>query len=296
MPPSLDAATYARTSTEQQKSCSEQQEQCRKVIDDRGWRQRYRLQDEGHKGASPDRPAYKHLMELVEEQRVGVVVTWKLDRMFRSLKEASTAQELFQERKIALVSVTEPFDTTTSIGKFVFGFLVNVAAFETELIKERALLGYERRTREGKWTGPNVAFGYRCDSAGRLEIEPTERPLVELIHDKYARLKGDGRLASWLNDQGKDCRGKPWTAERVRRVLTNPIAMGDLTIRGSKARHDNLAILTRKRFRQTARHRDQLRHLGKHQAASDREKGLDRVVEQYLEALDEEEKEEARLG
>ena len=79
-------------------------------------------------------------------------------------------------------------------------------------------------------------------------------------------------------------------------MLTNPIAMGDVTIRGTKARHDHLAILTRRRFQQTSRHRDQLRHLGKHQAASDREQGLDRVVEQYLESLNEEEKEEEKIA
>jgi site-specific DNA recombinase len=286
MPPDTDAASYARTSTEQQKSCSEQQEQCRKLIDNRGWRQRYRLQDEGHKGASPDRPAYKHLLELVEEQRVHVVVTWKLDRMFRSLKEASNAQELFQARKVALVSVTEPFDTTTSIGKFVFGFLVNVAAFETDLIKERALLGYERRTREGKWTGPNKPFGYRCDGLGRLEIDPLESPVVALMHERYARLAGDARLAAWLNREGHTCRGKPWTAERVRRVLTNPVCIGDLTIRGTKAHHSHLAIISKKRFKLTAHHRGTLQHLGKHHASAEREAGLDRVMSEYLGGLE----------
>ena len=287
MPPSLDAATYARTSTEQQKSCSEQQQQCRKLIDDRGWRQRFKLQDEGHKGASPDRPAYKHLMELVEEQRVNVVVTWKLDRMFRSLKEASTAQEVFQARKVALVSVTEPFDTTTSIGKFVFGFLVNVAAFETDLIKERSLLGYERRTREGKWTGPNVAFGYRTDRNGRLKVHRNESEVLALMHREYARQKGDGRLAAWLNSQGHSWRGKPWDAARVRRALTNPVAVGDLTVRGIMHHHEHLQIITRKRFRQTAKHREALRNMGTHQKTVEREAGLDRVLAEYLDGLEE---------
>src|ERR1051326_6384705 len=286
MPPSLDAATYARTSTEQQQSCSTQQALCRKLIDERGWHQAYRLQDQGEKGASPDRPAYKRLIELVEERRVQVVVTWKLDRMFRSLKEASTAQETFQQCKVALVSYTEPFDTTTSIGRFVFGFLVNVAAFETDLIKERALLGYERRTREGKWTGPNKPYGYQCDEKARLAVDPLESPIVSLMHDKYARLAGDGRLAAWLNQDGQTCRGKPWTAERVRRVLTNPICMGDLTIRGTKAHHDALAIITKKRYELTARHRESLKHLGTHRASAEREAGLDRVLDAYLQNLD----------
>jgi site-specific DNA recombinase len=286
MPPSTDAASYARTSTEQQQSCGTQQALCRKLIDERHWVQRFKLQDEGEKGASPDRPAYRRLMELVEQRRVEVVVTWKLDRMFRSLKEASIAQETFQQCKVALVSVTEPFDTTTSIGRFVFGFLVNMAAFETDLIKERALLGYERRTREGKWTGPNKPYGYRCDAAGRLETDPIEATTLRLMHAQYGRMRGDGRLATWLNEQGNEWRGQPWTAERVRRALTNPIAMGDLTVRGIKAHHQGLAIVSRKRYNATAKQRLQLKHLGTHYKSMEREAGLDRVLSEYLAGLD----------
>lgn len=286
MPPDTDAASYARTSTEQQKSCSAQQALCRELMDKRGWRQRFRLQDEGEKGASPDRPAYRRLMELVEDRRVNVVVTWKLDRMFRSLKEASTAQETFQQCKVDLVSYTEPFDTTTSVGRFVFGFLVNVAAFETDLIKERALLGYERRTREGKWTGANVAYGYRTDEDGCLEIHPKESRILELMHANYARLKGDGRLAAWLNQAGHQWRGQPWTGERVRRALTDPISVGDLTVRGIMHHHDKLAILSRKRFKRTQATRSLLRHLGTHQVTLEREQGLDRILAEYLGGLE----------
>lgn len=246
MAPNLDAATYARTSTALQKSCSEQQEQCRNLIDSRGWRQRFRLQDEAHKGASPDRPAYNHLMELVEEQRVDVVVTWKLDRMFRSLKEASTAQEVFQACKVALVSVTEPFDTTTSVGKFVFGFLVNVAAFETDLIRERAHLGYERRTREGRWTGPTPPFGYSIEADGRLNVNPVEAAIVTLMHRHYARVKADAQLAAWLRTKGIKWRGKPFSTDHVRRALTNPVTTGDLTQRRAHCHHPHLAIVTKR--------------------------------------------------
>lgn len=285
MAPTLDAASYARTSTEQQESCPTQLALCRKLADERGWRLRYQLKDEGEKGRSPDRPAYLRLLEIVEERRVDVVLCWKLDRMFRSLKEASAAQEFFQQHKVAIVSYTEPFDTTTSVGKFVFGFLVNVAAFETDLIKERALLGYERRTREGKWTGSHVAYGYCTDNAGRLAVNDEEATVIRLMHAQYGRRKGDGRLATWLNEQGLRCRGSPWTAERVRRALTNPIAVGDLTMRGIMHHHDHLAIVSRKRFNRTAEQRDGLRHLGHHFKSKDREDGLDRVLNEYLNGL-----------
>lgn len=285
MTPNLNAATYARTSTEMQKSCGEQQQQCRKLIDDRGWKQRFRLQDEGHRGASPDRPAYKLLIELVEEQRIDVVVTWKLDRMFRSLKEASTAQELFQARKVALVSVTEPFDTTTSVGKFVFGFLVNVAAFETDLIRERAQLGYERRTREGRWTGPVAPYGYSIADDGRLAVNPDESTVVALMHRNYARFKGDAQLAAWLRAQGVMWRGKPFTIDHVRRALTNPVTTGDLTQRRARAYHAHLAIVTKRRFKQTAAERQKLLHLGTHQGRTDPAR-LDAIVQAYIHDLE----------
>ena len=285
MAPNLDAASYARTSTPQQQSCDTQQALCRKLIDERGWHQSFKLQDEGEKGASPDRPGYKRLMELVEDQRIQVVVTWKLDRMFRSLKEASTAQEVFQQCKVALVSYTEPFDTTTSIGRFVFGFLVNVAAFETDLIKERALLGYERRTREGKWTGSRAPFGYRCDDAGRLAVVEEERSVVTLMHRTYGRVKGDLQLAAWLNARGYAHRSEKWNTDRVRRVLTNPISIGDLTTRGIMAHHDHLAIVSRPRFQQTQRQRTDLLHLGTHLPSQQRLESVDRVFDAYLEDL-----------
>lgn len=284
MTSALDAATYARTSTSLQQSCSTQQALCRQLIEQRGWRQRFKLQDEGEKGASPDRPGYNRLMEIVEERRVQVVVTWKLDRMFRSLKEASIAQDVFQQCKVALVSYTEPFDTTTSIGRFVFGFLVNVAAFETDLIRERSMLGYERRVREGKWTGARVPYAYQRDATGRLSVVDAEKEVVLLMHRNYARLKGDRQLAAYLNREGHTCRGAPWDADRVRRVLTNPTTVGDLTIRGASARHDALAIVPRQRFEQTQRQRQEFRHMGT-QFPSARQEAVDRIFSAYLEDL-----------
>lgn len=285
MTDALRAASYARTSTVDQKSCNAQQELCRELIDKRSWKQHFRLQDEGQKGASTDRPGYQHLLELVEDERIDVAVTWKLDRMFRSLKEASSAQELFQQHKVAIVSYTEPFDTTTPIGRFVFGFLANVAQFETALIKERAHLGYARRTMEGKWTGARVPFAYRRDEAGRLAVEDAEKEVVVLMHRTYGRVKGDMQLASWLNDKGYTHRGDKWNTDRVRKVLTNPISIGDLTVRGVMSHHDHLAIVSRARFQQTQRQRSELLHVGTHLASEQRQEAVNRVFDAYLEDL-----------
>ena len=193
--------------------------------------------------------------------------------------------EFFQDHNVAIVSCTEPFDTTTPIGRFVFGFLANVAQFETSLIKERAQLGYARRTLEGKWTGAHVPYAYQRDKDGRLSVVDAERDVVRLMHSTYGRVKGDQQLAAWLNDKGYSCRGEKWNTDRVRRVLTNPISVGDLTVRGVMSHHDELAIVPRPRFRQTLKQREGLRHLGTQRDSNLKQEAVDRVFDAYLEDL-----------
>lgn len=281
---SIDAALYGRTSTQIQQSCDVQLALARKLADDRGWHTSFQLKDEAFKGHQFERPGYQRLLELVECERIQVVVVWKLDRLFRSLKEASSAQEMFTSHNVAIVSYTEPFDTTTSIGRFVFGFLANVAQFETDLIKERAQLGHERRVREGKWSGAHVPFGYKRDSKGRLAVKKSEAAVVLAMHSHYKRRKGDLELAKWLNAQGNLYRGKPWTSDRVRRVLTNPVCVGKLTMHGVEASHDALAFVPAKRFTLTQRQRQEFRYMGTHQGS--REDALDKVMGYYAEALE----------
>lgn len=279
--PDYPVAIYARTSSPAQQSCDSQLHLCRKLVDDRGWRLAFRLKDEAFQGHQFDRPAYSRLLELVEERRVQAVVTWKLDRLFRSLKEASAAQEFFAHKEVAIISVTEPFDTTTTIGRFVFGFLANVGQFETDLIRDRTELGYERRTHEGRWTGPHLPFGYRSDPDGKMQVDQSEAQTLQVMHSKYATCKGDGQLAQWLNQHGYAWRGTPFTTERVRRALTNPVTMGDLTQRRSRQHHKHLAIIKSQRFRQTQHQRQQLQHLGKHQGRVKQE-ALDEILNAYL--------------
>jgi site-specific DNA recombinase len=186
---------------------------------------------------------------------------------------------------VSIVSATEPFDSSTALGKLVFGFLANWGAFETELIRERALLGFERRVREAKWTGAHVPFGYRRASGGKLEIEANEAQVIKTMHEEYGRLGGDAQLARWLNSRSIPMRGSAWTPDRVRRVLTNPIAVGRLEVRGLSQQHTDLAVLPVARFDQTAKLRSSLRHLGKHRPVDERQEAIDRVFDAYLAEL-----------
>lgn len=281
----LDVAAYARTSTPQQKSCAAQLDLCRRLITERKWNLRFQLKDEGLKGSQDDRPAYTRLLELAEDGRIEAIVVWKLDRACRSLREASSLQERLAKWGVAIVSYTEPFDTTTSMGRYFLGALANVSQLETDIIRERAQLGHERRVLEGRWTGAHVPFGYARDESGKLRVAKREKPVVLLMHQKYARLKGDAPLAHWLNEHGYTYRDGEWTTDRVRRVLTNPIVVGDLTVRGASQHHDKLRILSRGRFRQTLRYRDQLRYMGTQHTGRIRQKAIEKVFGAYLDGL-----------
>lgn len=282
----IRAAAYARTSSSQQHTCKTQLALCTKLAEERGWKITHKLSDDALQGRNPNRPSYQRLLQLAIDGRINVIIVWKLDRFFRSLKEASTTQELLQELGVNLVSVTEPFDTTTSIGKFVFGFLANVAAFETELIKERALLGYERRVQEGKWTGAHVPFGYRRKESGKLEINPEESKVIHVAIKEYSRQGGDTATAQKLNSNGHDCRGKPWTADRVRKILTTPIIKGTLTQRGNTAQHHSLAIIGPRKYANLKAARQRLHGKGKQAPRTQREESIDRVFTSYLKGLE----------
>ena len=281
----VDAAIYARTSTAQQKSCQAQLGICRRTARSRGLAVRFQLMDEAGKGQDETRPHYQRLLGLVEQQRVHVVVVWKLDRLFRSLKEASAAQELFSKHGVAIVSCTEPFDTTTPIGRFVFGFLANLAQFELELIRERAQLGHERRAREGKWPGAVLPYGYLRDDRGRLAVNAAEADLVRLLHARCKDFAGDRELAAWMNKQGHQHRGRRWTRDRVRKALSNRLSIGELDIRGANAFHPELVIVEPLQFQATALHRSGLQHRGTQAPPDMRKQVIDRVMDAYLEEL-----------
>lgn len=211
----LRAAIYARVSTPTQKSSSVQISECLDLLSRRGWKRCFQLVDDGEKGRDPDRPGYRRILELASSRRIDVVV-WNLDRLFRSLKEASSAQEALAEHDVSIVSITEPFDTTSTIGRFVFGFLANVAQFETDMIRERSQLGYARRVKEGKWTGAHVPYGFCRKPDGTLAIHEAEAAVVRRMVRQYHQLEGDDALAAWLRRCGILRRNRPWTTRQVR--------------------------------------------------------------------------------
>lgn len=124
--------------------------------------------DGGFTGGNMDRPALQRLMADIEAGKVDCVVVYKVDRLSRSLLDFARIMEVFDKRKVAFVSVTQQFNTSTPMGRLVLNVLLSFAQFEREIIGERIRDKIAAQRRKGKWAGGSPVLGYDVDrSNGR---------------------------------------------------------------------------------------------------------------------------------
>ena len=109
--------------------------------------------DGGFTGGNLDRPALQHLLADIDQARIDCVVVHKVDRLSRSLLDFAKIMETFEKRQVAFVSVTQQFNTATSMGRLVLNVLLSFAQFEREIISERTRDKIAAARRKGKWVG-----------------------------------------------------------------------------------------------------------------------------------------------
>ena len=142
--------------------------------------------DGGFTGANMDRPALKQLLAAIEERRVDCVVVYKVDRLSRSLLDFARLMALFDRYEVSFVSVTQEFNTTTSLGRLTLNILLSFAQFEREIISERTRDKKAAAKRKGKWTGGYVPLGYDLDGrGGKLVLNDTEAEQVRTIFNIF---------------------------------------------------------------------------------------------------------------
>src|ERR1700677_2408529 len=203
-------AIYTRKSTEHNldstsTSLSAQREACEAYIKSQaheGWMLvRDRFDDGGLSGASLDRPALQSLLEKVQGREIDIVIVYKVDRLTRSLADFAKLVEIFDEHDVSFVSVTQSFNTTSSMGRLTLNVLLSFAQFEREVIGERVRDKITASKRKGIWVGGPVPLGYRSVNK-KLEIAPEEAELVRKIFETYLRVGSIGALAMALNTEG----------------------------------------------------------------------------------------------
>ncbi len=131
--------------------------------------------DGGYTGANMDRPALKRLLADIEAGKVDCVMVYKVDRLSRSIRDFAKMMELFEKQGVSFVSVTQQFNTTTSLGRLTLNILLSFAQFEREIISERTRDKQVAARKKGKWTGGHLILGYDLDpQGGRLVVNPVE--------------------------------------------------------------------------------------------------------------------------
>jgi site-specific DNA recombinase len=196
--------------------------------------------DGGFTGGNMDRPALRRLLADIEAGKVDCVVVYKVDRLSRSLLDFAKIMEVFDQRKVAFVSVTQQFNTSTPMGRLVLNVLLSFAQFEREIIGERIRDKIAAQRRRGKWTGGFPVLGYDVDRSGgspKLVVNSGEARRVHEVFELYLSLGSmlpvveELERRGWLNKQwttkkGAIKGGGPFDRGSLYALLTNPLYIG----------------------------------------------------------------------
>ena len=221
-------------------SLDAQREACAAYIESQkaeGWRALPKLYDDGgYSGGSMDRPALQALLSDTAAGLIDVIVVYKVDRLTRSLSDFAKIVDVLEQHKVSFVSVTQHFNTTSSMGRLTLNVLLSFAQFEREITGERIRDKIAASRRKGIWTGGNVPLGYRRIDRKLLPHEE-EAAVVRMIFERYIELGCVRKLQMALEREG--IRGKrrrdnaPAVLSRgaLYLILRNPIYIGKIRYR-----------------------------------------------------------------
>ncbi|MCZ7583360.1 MAG: recombinase family protein [Deltaproteobacteria bacterium] len=267
--PKIRCAIYTRKSTEEGldqefNSLDAQREAAESFIASQrseGWvalTQRY--DDGGFSGGTMERPALKRLLQDIEERRIDCVVVYKVDRLSRSLLDFTKIVETFERQGVTFVSVTQAFNTTTSMGRLTLNILLSFAQFEREIIGERIRDKMAAAKRKGKYTGGMPILGYDVDRvAKKLIVNPEEAKLVRNIFKRFVQLQSATSLSRELNEKGHRTKswttmkgvvraGQPWHKMHLYRLFNNRIYVGEIVHMDNVYQGEHEAIVPRDLF------------------------------------------------
>src|ERR1700678_762528 len=152
---------------------------------------RSRYDDGGYSGGSTDRPDLQKLLEDIRARKIDVIVVYKVDRLTRSLADFAKLVELFDANGVSFISITQSFNTTTSMGRLTLNMLLSFAQFEREVTGERIRDKIAASKKKGMWVGGVVPLGYKVVDR-KLMIDEEEAPIVRLIFELYCALGSIG--------------------------------------------------------------------------------------------------------
>ncbi len=233
----LRCALYTRKSSEEGleqefNSLDAQREACEAYVKSQaheGWRPiETHYDDGGYSGGSMERPGLQHLMADIAAGKVDIVVVYKIDRLTRSLPDFARMVELFDKHEVSFVSVTQSFNTTSSMGRLTLNVLLSFAQFEREVTGERIRDKIAASKAKGMWMGGMLPLGYDLpkDKSRTLVLNETEAATVRLIFNRYLELSSVHTLRDWLSTEG--ITSKQWTSSKGKPVGGHAFSRGAL--------------------------------------------------------------------
>jgi len=263
----LRCAIYTRKSTEegleqQFNSLDAQREACEAYILSQageGWECLPEFYDDGGwSGGNMDRPAIKRLMDEITKGRVDVIVVYKVDRLTRNLMDFARIVEVFDAHKVSFVSVTQAFNTTSSMGRLTLNVLLSFAQFEREVTGERIRDKIAASKARGIWMGGVIPLGYDLGDR-QLLISDTEADTIRHIYRRYLELKSLPALAKeltaagiltkgWVSRAGLPHGNIPFNCSGLSHILKNRIYLGEIVHRGKAHVGEHEAIIDKALF------------------------------------------------
>jgi site-specific DNA recombinase len=249
----LRCAVYTRKSSEEGleqefNSLDAQREACEAYIASQkpeGWLlvpDRY--DDGGISGATLDRPALQRLLADIEAQRVDVVVVYKIDRLSRALMDFAKLVEVFDRNNVNFVSITQSFNTTTSMGRLTLNILLSFAQFEREVIGERIRDKFAASRKKGMWMGGFVPLGYDVNDR-KLVVNDGEASTVRMIFERFAKIGSATTLVKALRAEGiTGKRGKLVDKGYLYKLLHNRVYVGQAVHKGTSYPGEHKAIIS----------------------------------------------------
>ena len=212
-----------------------------------------RFEDGGFSGGNIERPGLKRLMAAVERDEIDIIIVYKVDRLTRSISDFARLVGVLDEHNTSFISVTQPLNTTDSMGRLTLHMLLSFAQFEREITSERIRDKFAESKKKGLWMGGAVPLGYEVKDR-KLMVNRGEKKVVQIIFETFIETRSLTETCYRINDMGfrtkrypkKDGSawgGKPFAKSTLRRLLQNKIYLGLIHHKGDWYTGQHTAIL-----------------------------------------------------
>ena len=219
---------------------------------------RGKYDDGGFSGGNTDRPALQRLLHDVRAGKIDVIVVYKVDRLTRSLADFAKLIELFDQHSVSFVSVTQQFNTTTSMGRLTLNVLLSFAQFEREVTSERIRDKIAASKRKGLWVGGMAPFGYDTKER-KITVNEVEANRVQAIFRSYLKLGSLNLLMADLHKRGivtkvrtlktgRTVGGIPFTRGPLAHLLRNRFYIGEVAFKEETLKGEQPAVVDRELF------------------------------------------------